>query len=45
MDPIAGGDQHRERGVDIFALEIAIEGVGEQDDFAACSLQRLPDDL
>ena len=31
-DAISAGGKHRERGVDIFALEIAIEGVGEQDD-------------
>ena len=35
MNPIAGGSEHRERGVDILALEIAVEGVGEQNDFFA----------
>ena len=33
MDAIAAGDQHAQRGVEIFALEIAVESVGEQHDF------------
>ena len=35
MDAIAARDQHAQRGVEIFALIGAIEGVGEQHDFAA----------
>ena len=37
MDPIAGGGQHRERRIDILALEIAIESVGEENDLAGPS--------
>ncbi len=35
IDPIAGRAQHRTRRIDIFAIEITIEGVGEQNDFFA----------
>ncbi len=35
MDLIASRAQHRDRRVEILALEIAIEGVGEEDDVAA----------
>ena len=35
MHAVAGGLEHRERGVEILALEIAVEGVGEQHDLAA----------
>ena len=34
MHVVAGGAEHGERGVEILALEQAIEGVGEQHDFA-----------
>ena len=34
MHMVAGGDQHAERRVEILALEIAVEGVGEQHDLA-----------
>ena len=40
MDPIAGRVQYRHRRVNIFALEVAIERVGEQNDFAACYRRR-----
>ena len=35
MDAVSGLDQHTQRGVEIFALIGAIEGVGEQHDLAA----------
>ena len=35
MDAVSGLDQHAQRGVEIFALIGAIEGVGEQHDLAA----------
>ena len=35
VDAVSGLDQHAQRGVEIFALIGAVEGVGEQHDFAA----------
>ncbi len=35
VDAISAGDQHAQRGVEVFALVGAIEGVGEQHDLAA----------
>ena len=34
---VAGGAQHRHGGVEVLALEVAVEGVGEQDDLAPLS--------
>ena len=31
MDGVAGGGEHAERGLDVLRLEIAVEGVGEED--------------
>src|SRR6185437_5925677 len=33
MDLIAASVQHRDRGVEVLALEVAIEGIGEEYDF------------
>ena len=43
MNPIAGRVEHGERGIDILALEIAIEGVGEQDDVSTVCPAVAPD--
>ena len=43
MHRVAGGVQHRHGGVEVLALEVAVEGVGEQDDLAlACGAALFP---
>ena len=37
MHAITGGLQHRQGGVEILTLEIAVEGIGEENDLARCS--------
>jgi hypothetical protein len=34
MHAITAGGEHRERGIQILAFEIAIEGISEEDDVA-----------
>ena len=38
LDAVAAGAQHRERGAQVFRLEVAVEGVGEEDDVAVGSV-------
>src|SRR5436305_4310431 len=35
MDPVTSGDQHAERGLEVFALKGAVESVDEQHDLAS----------
>ena len=40
MHAIPAGLQDRQRGVEVLTLEVAVEGVGEQHDFAGRLLRR-----